>query len=112
VPHIDPAWIALIGTLCGGAGLKLLEHWLSRSKVKIDEATKLRDELRVEITALREETKELEKETDQWRQKYYNLRDEYTTMKTQYTIELQHLKDEAEKAAKKIDPTIEPPPSV
>lgn len=72
---LDPAWIALIGTLCGGLGLKLLEHWLGRSKVKLDEATKIRTELRDEVTTLRAENKELEKQVDEWRMKYYELRE-------------------------------------
>lgn len=72
---LDPAVIALIGTLCGGVGLKLLEHWLSRSKIKIDEAGKIRDELRVEVNALRQENKTLEAEVDKWRLAYYDLRE-------------------------------------
>jgi len=73
--HLDPAWIALIGTVCGGMGLKVLESWLGRNKVKIDEATTLRNELRQEIADLRAENRELEKEVDRWRMDYYDLRD-------------------------------------
>lgn len=72
---LDPAWIALIGTLCGGIGLKLLEYWLGRSKVKIDEATKIRDELRRDMEALRTENRQLELDVDKWRREYYDLRD-------------------------------------
>lgn len=108
--HLDPAWIALIGTLCGGVGLKLLEYWLGKSKVKIDEASKLRDELRIEITAQREEIKDLEAEVNKWRTDYYDLRDKYTTLNTQYLIALEKIKDEAIRAANQADPTIDPPP--
>lgn len=109
MPHVDPAWIALIGTLCGGLGLKLLEHWLGKSKVKIDEASKLRDELRIEITAQREEIKALEAEVDSWREKFYDLRDKYTTLNTEYLIALEKIKKEANDAAGRI---VDPPPSV
>jgi hypothetical protein len=73
--HLDPAWIALIGTLCGGLGLKILEHWLGRSKVKFDEGVKLRDELRVQMEDIRAENKKLEAEVDRWRLAYYDLRE-------------------------------------
>jgi archaellum component FlaC len=109
---LDPAWIALIGTLCGGIGLKLMEHWLGKSKLKIDEATKLRDELRIEINNQKEEIKELEKEVDRWRTEYYDLRDKYTTLNTEYLIALEKLKQEVESAAKKADKALEPPPAV
>lgn len=106
---IDPAWIALIGTLCGGLGLKILEHWLGKSKVKIDEASKLRDELRIEIVAQRDEIKTLEAEVDKWRKDYYDLRDKYATLNTEYLIALERIKKEAENAVKKGDHSVDPP---
>lgn len=109
MPALDPAWIALIGTLCGGVGLKLLEHWLGKSKVKIDEATKLRDELRIEITAQREEIKTLEAEVDRWRRDYYDLRDKYSELNSNYLIALERIKAEADEAAKKADQDVERP---
>lgn len=92
----DPTVIALIGTLCGGVGLKFVEHFLGRSKIKIDEASKIRDELRVEITAQREEIKTLEADVEKWRKDYYDLRDEFSTAKTEYTIQLDNLKRQLE----------------
>ena len=99
---LDPAWIALIGTLCGGLGLKLLEHWLGKSKIRIDEATKLRDELRIEINAQREEIKALEEQVDKWRKDYYDLRDEFAQAKTDYAIQLGDLKRQLESTQKAI----------
>jgi uncharacterized coiled-coil DUF342 family protein len=92
---LESAWIPLIGALFGGIGLKLLEHWLGRSKMRLDEASKIRDELRVEITGLREESKVLEKEANEWKEKYYDLREKYTDLNTQLTLALQKVKDEA-----------------
>ena len=109
---LDPAWIALIGTVSGGVGLKLAEHWLGRSKVKVDDAARIRDELRLEITAQREEIKALEDDVYKWREEYYNLRDKYIALQTELTLALQKIKDEAvqaERAAERLSE--EPPPT-
>jgi len=102
--HLDPAWIALIGTLCGGIGLKVLEHWLGRSKVKFDESTKMREELRVEVNGLRDEIKNLEGEVDKWRKDYYDLRDKFSEVNTLYQIALEKIRVAAIEATKPIDP--------
>lgn len=100
---LDPAWIALIGTLCGGIGLKLLEHWLGKSKVKVDEASKIRDELRLEISSLREEVTKLEKEVNDWRSKYLDMRDEFSKLNTQYMIEMAKIGKKIEETQNAID---------
>lgn len=93
---LDPTIIALIGTLMGGVGLKLAEHWLGRNRVKIDDATQLRDELRLELTALREENRQLEATVDKWRQEYYELLEKFIGIET----ELKIMKNEMEKILK------------
>src|SRR6476620_2384675 len=108
--HLDPAWIAVVGTVFGGVGLKVLEHWLGKAKVKIDEASKLRDELRIEITAQREEIKALEAEVDTWREKFYDLRDKYSELNTEYLINLEKLKKEVLEAEKKANGGVDPKP--
>lgn len=72
---IDPAWIALIGTLCGGLGLKLLEYFLGRGQLKVTEEGQIRKELRGEVTELKAENRQLEADVDKWRREYYDLRD-------------------------------------
>lgn len=67
------AWIALIGTVVGGAGLKIVESILGKTKVRDDTATSLRAELRTEVHDLRSENDRLEKSLDEWRLKYYRL---------------------------------------
>lgn len=99
--NLDPAWIALIGTLCGGIGLKVLEHWLGKSQIKIDEAAKLRDELRIQITAQGNRIAALEDEVDEWKKNYYDLRDKHAELNTQYVILLEKLKTQLEAEAKK-----------
>lgn len=89
---LDPAWIALIGTLAGGVGLKVAEHWLGRNRVKIDDASRIRDELRIEISAQRDEIRELEAAVDKWRSEYYNLRDQYSKLQVELTLALQNMK--------------------
>lgn len=89
---VDPAWIALIGTVCGGVGLKLTEHWLGRSKIKVDDASQIRDELRLEITALREEIKQLETDVNKWREEAYNLREKYMQQTVDLKVALEKIK--------------------
>lgn len=107
---LEPAWIALIGTVCGGVGLKVAEHWLGRSKVKVDDAARIRDELRLEITAQREEIKQLEKDVDRWRDEYYNLREKYMTLQTELMLALKNIKVEAQMAEETVDTIDEQPP--
>lgn len=80
IPKMNEAWIALIGTVFGGAGFKIIEYFLGRRGRREDFATKLRGELRDEITELRKEADKLQHECDklrdeidEWRTKYYAL---------------------------------------
>lgn len=109
LPAIDPAWIALIGTLMGGLGLKVTEHWLGKNKTNSDDARAIREELRSQITSQKEEIKQLEDDVNEWRSKYYDLRDSYVKIQTELTLALQKIKDEAVEADKKlsgIDPSV------
>lgn len=107
---LDPTWVALIGTVCGGVGLKLTEHWLGRNKVRHDDATQIRSELRQEITTQREEIKQLENDVYKWREEYYNLRDKYMSLQTELTFALQKIKVEAEQAEQTAEKLSEEPP--
>jgi predicted phage gp36 major capsid-like protein len=89
---IDPAWIALIGTVTGGVGLKAAEHYLSRSKVASDDATRIRDELRLQIADLKEENKGLEARLEATQKEWLDLRDKYMQVTTELTIALEKLK--------------------
>jgi uncharacterized coiled-coil DUF342 family protein len=71
MPEINQAYLALIGALMGGSGLKFVESWLNRSKVKDDAASAFRNELRDEVKNLRDELRSVEAEVEKWRQKYY-----------------------------------------
>lgn len=88
---MDAAWIALIGTVFGGVGLKVVDHYLSKNKVRIDDAARIRDELRIEITTLREDITKIEAERDKWRADYYDLRDKIADLQVQITL-LQQIK--------------------
>ena len=87
---MDPAWIALIGTLLGGGiGIKFLDNILSRGQRKIDAATAMREELRKEgeslkreAAELREEIRKIEKELDSWKEKYYILLQELLELRS------------------------------
>lgn len=80
---MDVAWIALIGTIVGGAGLKIVESLLGRSSKKIDTATGMREELRKDLAASKDEARLLEHELDQWKEKYFLLLQEHLDVKSQ-----------------------------
>lgn len=79
---MDVAWIALIGTVFGGAGLKAIEGMLSRGSTKIDAAAAMREELRKDASANREALRILDKELDAWKEKYFILMQEYLEMRS------------------------------
>lgn len=88
MPDINQAWLALLGALLGGSGLKIVEYWLNRSKVKEDAASQMRTELRNDIKGLREELRAVEDELDKWRGKYYELMDEFMKAKGDLAVAL------------------------
>jgi len=95
---LDPTLVALVGTVMGGVGLKVAEHWLGRNKVKVDDASRLRDELRLEITAQKEEIRQLEAEVEKWRKEYYDLFQKYMSLETDLKLALHNIKKEVETA--------------
>jgi uncharacterized coiled-coil DUF342 family protein len=80
---LDAALIALIATVFGGVGLKVVEHWLGRAKVRNEESILQHRELREEIMALKKELRETEQALDTWREKYYDLLDQFIRMKNE-----------------------------
>lgn len=73
----NPAFLALIGTIFGGAGLKIVEGMLNKSKTQSDVAAQIRTELRTDVQALRDEIRKVETELDMWKAKYYDLLDQF-----------------------------------
>jgi uncharacterized coiled-coil DUF342 family protein len=104
---MDPAVLTLIGTICGGVGMKVAEHFVTRKKSKFDDGSRIRDELRIEINSRGEEITRLEQERDRYRDSYYNLRDEFRDLQTNLTLALDKIKSEATTASKQASP---PPP--
>jgi chromosome segregation ATPase len=89
----NPGFVALMGTIFGGAGLKVIESWLGKAKERAAENASIREELRKDIDNLRqqlneagEEEKRLEAQIEEWRGKYYDLRDEKQQVVTELTI--------------------------
>lgn len=89
----NAGFVALLGTIFGGAGLKVIESWLGRAKERATEAASIREELRKEIDNLRAqldkadlEEQRLEGLIEDWRGKYYDLRDEKQQVVTELTI--------------------------
>lgn len=76
------AVIAAIAAIFGGAGLKAVEAFFNKSKTKVDVATQIRDELRVEINELRAELREAESRLDKSRNMYYAVLHSFNLAKT------------------------------
>ena len=93
----NPVFLALLGTLFGSAGLKVIEYWLSRAKVKEDDATRLRSELRSEADRIRIELADTEKQLDIWKEKYYTLMEESIQIKSELRAALGLVKKDAQK---------------
>jgi hypothetical protein len=74
------AIMALVGTVFGGVGLKVIEHLLARKKTKDDLAGALRKELREEVGRMRQELKEESQGHDAWREKYWTLYEKHVTL--------------------------------
>jgi len=98
MPEISQAWLALIGAILGGSGLKFIEHYLSRPKIKDDSATAFRNELREEVKNLRDELRKTEVELDTWRAKYYALLEEFSKAKIARDNALNKIQDVADEA--------------
>lgn len=99
---LDPAVIALVGTLCGGVGLKLTEWLLTRGKTNVEDARAIREELRLQVTSQKAEIDQLEKEVDDWREKYFALLQDYMKIQTDLQIALEKIKRESEDAERRL----------
>lgn len=113
----NPVFLALMGTLFGSAGLKIIEHWLSRAKSREDTAAKMRDELRLEIERkskdyaadidrVRAELNETEKQLDALREKYWALMAENYQVKAELKSALAEIQRNAQRAQKKLEEDI------
>lgn len=63
-----------------------MEGVLARGKYRIDDASRIRDELRQSNKEKQLEIDQLEDDVDRWREAYYALRDNYSVLKTELTI--------------------------
>lgn len=80
----------------GGGGLKVIEYWLTKSKVKDDSAAAFRTELREEVKSLREELRSVESDLDKWRGKYYELMDQFIKVKGELDASLRAINDDTQ----------------
>lgn len=62
-----------IGAAVGALGGKLIDRITKREKLKIDEATKIREELREHVDKLEARVNELYTAIDEWKNRYYML---------------------------------------
>lgn len=81
MPAKYDALLALAGAILGGSGLKVIEHWLNKSKDKSDMAKDFRNELRTDLIDAKKELDRVEAELDSWKDKYYLLMNENLELK-------------------------------
>lgn len=74
-------YASAIAAIFGGVGVKIFEKLMSKRSEQFMEASRIREELRIEITSLREELEEWKKEADEWRTKYYERVEENLQIK-------------------------------
>lgn len=84
--NLSPGVLALIGTIIGSIGLKLLENYLGRERNKVSDATQIRSELRAQIDACNRERELAEAEADKWRGLYYDLRDDNINLRVELKL--------------------------
>lgn len=76
---LPSGWLALIGAVFGGVGMKVLEYRLNRPNQEIATAKAFRDELRADVMRLRDELHAVEKENDELRDKYWKAIDDHAS---------------------------------
>jgi len=76
MPSSTEAYLALIGAVLGGSGLKVIEHFLNKNKDKTDVAKDFRQELRGDLVDAKKDLDRVEDELDRWKSKYYVLLNE------------------------------------
>jgi predicted nuclease with TOPRIM domain len=107
---VNEAYLALAGAVFGGGGLKVIEYWLTKSKVKDDSAASFRTELREEVKNLREELRKVEDDLDKWRGKYYELMDQFIKVKGELDVSLRALNETTQSVdITKLEPVDKPP---
>lgn len=110
------AIIALVATIFGGAGLKLVEKLFAKrdakfaaqveaNKFSYEDATAIRQELRAESTLLREEMKAMRDDVDSWRQQYFSLLKKYNDIELKYDTLLTEMTIIRELLKNKQDPS-------
>ena len=95
IDSMEPAVIALIGTIFGGVGLKLVEMVMSRGSSRDTTAAQIRTELRGDLTGIKTELATVQAELDEWKAKYYDLKEQIIALKS----ELERHKQETEPTA-------------
>jgi hypothetical protein len=73
---LDPGWVALLGTIFGGVGLKVAEKWLSKGRENAEANAQQGRDYRLEIKELTDRMDVVEKREEEWREKYFKSQEE------------------------------------
>jgi hypothetical protein len=91
--ELSPTTTAIISALLTGGGLKFIDYWLGRAKVKDDSATTFRKELREEVANLRAQivaaevkVQAAEQKEGEWREKYFECLEDSVQIKAELAL--------------------------
>lgn len=100
---ISPTWVALLGTVFGGVGLKVVESRLAKKTKQMDIQANFQltlerqiETLKKDIINMRVEVDSTEKEMDEWREKYWKLMEEFNAKQVDLLTALSQLKQRVE----------------
>lgn len=93
----NAGFVALMGTLFGGAGLKLIEAQLGKAKARAADAAGIREELRKQIEDLRGELARSQAEETRLEGLVEEYKDRYWSYREQTQKEISALNNELER---------------
>lgn len=65
--------VGLIAAILGGMGVKIFDYYSNRSEVNVDDATRLRQELREELQRRQEDIDRMQVELEEYKEKVFDL---------------------------------------
>lgn len=109
----NPSFSAIIVALITVIGAELLKNHFSGKKLRVDESTSIRQDMRAEIQELRKKIDQVERELDDWKGKYYSMVAENNDLRSHnkelesevedMRRDLKIVKDTAAKLEKRVD---------
>lgn len=65
--------VGIVAAMVGGVGVKIFDYFNNKSEIEVDDATRLREELRAQVRALQEQFDRVNSELEEYREKEFEL---------------------------------------